>query len=142
MRRSVSSRVLDCRLLPTLVYILSANPHLATIGQIGPQRPAGALDQRGRPGDRHEAAVSSPKPTLRQILITYLHDYRGPVGIMIDGRDDVVPAKFGVNLYEGYGGPKRLWTFPDGGHISIMESPSKFWGEVLEFWRTNQGNLN
>ena len=67
----------------------------------------------------------------------YLRLYRGPVGIMIDGRDDVVPAKFGLNLYEGYGGPKRLWTYAVGGHISIMESPSKFWGEVMEFWRTN-----
>jgi hypothetical protein len=72
----------------------------------------------------------------------YLRDYHGPLGIMVDGRDEVVPAKFGVKLYESYAGPKRLWTFPDGGHISIMESPSKFWGEVMEFWRTEQGTPN
>ncbi len=72
----------------------------------------------------------------------FLHDYHGPVGIMVDGRDEVVPGKFGARLYDGYAGPKRLWTFPDGGHISIMESPSKFWGEVIDWWRTSQGTLN
>jgi pimeloyl-ACP methyl ester carboxylesterase len=70
--------------------------------------------------------------------IDYLREYHGPVGIMVDGRDQVVPAKFGINLYESYAGPKRLWTFEDGGHITIMDSPAKFWGEVLEFWKTSQ----
>jgi uncharacterized protein len=60
----------------------------------------------------------------------YLRNYRGPVGIVVDGRDDVVPEKFGLRLYDGYAGPKRLWNFPDGYHISIMESPEKFWAEV------------
>ena len=73
--------------------------------------------------------------------VDYLHEYWGPLGIMVDGRDDVVPAKFGVNLYDSYAGPKRLWTFPDGGHISIMEPPSKFWGEVMELWRAKQGSF-
>ena len=72
----------------------------------------------------------------------YLRDYHGPVGIMVDGRDEIVPEKFGVKLYDSYAGPKLLWTFPDGGHVSIMESRSKFWGEVMDFWRANQGTLN
>ncbi|MDD5140003.1 MAG: alpha/beta fold hydrolase [Verrucomicrobiales bacterium] len=70
----------------------------------------------------------------------YLRDYHGPVGIMVDGRDEVVPEKFGLRLYDGYAGPKRLWRFPDGYHISIMEPPEKFWGEVLDFWQTNNSN--
>jgi pimeloyl-ACP methyl ester carboxylesterase len=68
----------------------------------------------------------------------YLRNYHGPVGIMVDGRDEVVPEKFGLRLYDSYAGPKRLWSFPDGYHISIMESTEKFWGEVLDFWQTNQ----
>jgi uncharacterized protein len=68
----------------------------------------------------------------------YLRNYHGPVGIMVDGRDEVVPEKFGLRLYDSYAGPKRLWRFPDGNHISIMEPPEKFWGEILEFWQTNQ----
>ena len=67
----------------------------------------------------------------------YLRNYHGPVGIMVDGRDEVVPKKFGRRLYDGYVGPKHLWSFPDGYHISIMDPPEKFWAEVLEFWRTD-----
>jgi uncharacterized protein len=69
----------------------------------------------------------------------YLRQYHGPVGIMVDGRDTVVPEKFGLRLYDGYAGPKRLWNFPDGNHIAIMAPPAQFWGEVIDFWQTNYG---
>jgi hypothetical protein len=68
----------------------------------------------------------------------YLRNYHGPVGIMVDGRDDVVPAKFGLRLYDNYAGSKQLWNYPGGFHITIMEPAPKFWGEVLDFWQTNQ----
>ena len=67
----------------------------------------------------------------------YLKHYHGPVGIMVDGRDEVVPEKFGIRLFDSYAGPKRFWRFPDSGHIAI-EEPPKFWSEVLGFWRTNK----
>jgi len=70
----------------------------------------------------------------------YLRHYHGPVGIVVDGRDQVVPEKFGLRLYDHYAGPKRLWRFPDGNHISIMEPPEKFWGEVLNFWQASNGD--
>jgi uncharacterized protein len=70
----------------------------------------------------------------------YLRAFRGPVGIMVDGRDEVVPEKFGLRLYDSYAGPKRLWTFPEGQHISIMKPPEKFWTEVLGFWQTHQSS--
>ena len=66
----------------------------------------------------------------------YLRNYHGPVGIMLDGRDKVVPEKFGQRLYDNYSGPKQLWRFADGNHITILEPPEKFWGEVLHFWQT------
>jgi hypothetical protein len=69
---------------------------------------------------------------------TYLGNYRGKLGITVDGKDAVVPEKFGLRLYNGYAGPKKLWEFPDGGHCQIMEPPSKFWEEAVEFWQTNQ----
>lgn len=72
----------------------------------------------------------------------YLRDYHGPVGIVVDGLDKAVPSEFGIKLYDRYAGPKRLWNFPDGHHVSIMESPSRFWGEVIDFWRTSQGAEN
>ena len=67
----------------------------------------------------------------------YLRSYRGPVGMVVDGLDQVVPEKFGRRLYDGYAGPKQLWEFPNGGHATIMEPPEKFWKEAVEFWQTN-----
>ena len=68
----------------------------------------------------------------------YLRNYHGPVGMVVDGRDTVVPEKFGLQLYNSYTGPKKLWEFPQGKHIYIGESPAKFWKEVVEFWQTNR----
>ena len=67
----------------------------------------------------------------------YLRSYYGPVGMVVDGLDQVVPEKFGRRLYDGYAGPKQLWEFPNGGHATIMEPPEKFWKEAVEFWQTN-----
>jgi len=65
----------------------------------------------------------------------YLRHFHGPLGVMVDGRDEVVPAKFGLRLYDGYDGPKRLWLFPNCQHVFIGEPPAQFWSEVLDFWR-------
>jgi uncharacterized protein len=67
----------------------------------------------------------------------YLNNYHGKLGITVDGKDTVVPKKFGLRLYNGYAGPKKLWEFPDGGHCQIMESPAEFWKAVVEFWQSN-----
>ena len=66
----------------------------------------------------------------------YLQHYHGLVGIMIDGRDTVIPARFGQRLYDSFTGPKRLWEFPDGNHIQLGEPPEIFWKSVVEFWHT------
>jgi pimeloyl-ACP methyl ester carboxylesterase len=68
----------------------------------------------------------------------YLRNFYGKVGIMVDGKDTVVPEKFGYRLFDGYTGPKKLWAFPGGGHCQIPEPTSKFWKEVIEFWQTNR----
>ena len=70
-----------------------------------------------------------------------LRRYHGPIGMMLDGRDQVVPEKFGLRLYNDYAGPKRLWEFPQGRNIEIGEPPEKFWGEVIGFWQTNRPTL-
>jgi fermentation-respiration switch protein FrsA (DUF1100 family) len=68
----------------------------------------------------------------------YLRNYHGPVGIMVDGDDDIVPEKFGLRLYDGYDGPKQLWRYPEGGHIQIPQPEEKFWGEVAKFWHVRK----
>jgi len=67
----------------------------------------------------------------------YLRNYRGKLGATVDGKDTVVPKKIGLRLFNGYDGPKKLWDFADGGHCQIMEQPSQFWREVIDFWQTD-----
>jgi hypothetical protein len=67
----------------------------------------------------------------------YLRHYQGKIGIALDGKDIVVPEKFGLRLYNSYAGPKKLWEFPYGQHCQITEPSSKFWREAVEFWQTN-----
>ncbi len=66
----------------------------------------------------------------------YLRLYRGPVGVLIDGQDEVVPPGCGRALYDGYAGPKRLWENPQGHHLQPDRSHDEFWGSVVEFWQT------
>jgi hypothetical protein len=68
----------------------------------------------------------------------YLRNYHGRVGIIVDGKDTIVPERLGCRLLDGYAGPKKLWAFPDGGHCQITERTSNFWKEVVEFWQTNR----
>jgi len=62
----------------------------------------------------------------------YLRNYHGRVGIAVDGRDFTVPERFGRRLFDGYAGTKKLWEFPEGGHIHI-EQPAVFWMEAVAF---------
>jgi uncharacterized protein len=66
----------------------------------------------------------------------YLRHYHGKVGITVDGRDVVVPEKFGLRLYNSYAGPKKLWQFPEGGHCEIREPAAEFWKEAIDFLQT------
>lgn len=72
----------------------------------------------------------------------YLRDYHGPLGVMVDGRDRVVPERFGKRLFDSYAGPKQLWRFPDGGHVQIPQPKAKFWGQVVDFWQMRQNSTN
>jgi uncharacterized protein len=65
--------------------------------------------------------------------VVYLRNYHGKVGITVDGRDDVVPEKFGLKLYNSYTGPKKLWQFPNGGHCEIREPAADFWKDAIGF---------
>ncbi|MEO6036079.1 MAG: alpha/beta hydrolase, partial [Verrucomicrobiota bacterium] len=65
----------------------------------------------------------------------YLSHYRGPLAIVVGGKDRVVPEKFGRRLFDGYAGPKRLWKIPLGNHQSIDHQSAEFWNEVGAFWK-------
>jgi pimeloyl-ACP methyl ester carboxylesterase len=66
----------------------------------------------------------------------YLQNYRGKLGVTVDGKDTVVPGKFSVRLYEGYAGPKKIWEVPNGEHCQIPEPTAEFWQQVIAFWQS------
>jgi len=66
--------------------------------------------------------------------VTALRGYHGPMAMLIAGQDEVVTAAQGRLLYEGYAGPKRLWTEAGAGHNTINFSPAApWWHEVSDF---------
>ncbi len=68
----------------------------------------------------------------------YLRNYRGPVAVLVGGRDRVVAARFGRRVYQQYAGPKRLWEFPDATHDSLMVRSPDEWKQIVEFWQTSR----
>lgn len=68
----------------------------------------------------------------------HLRAYHGPVAVLVAGRDLVVPERFGLGLYDSYAGPKRLWSFPQGDHGTLMSQPPKVWKEIVDFWEANR----
>jgi pimeloyl-ACP methyl ester carboxylesterase len=67
----------------------------------------------------------------------YLHNYTGPIAVLVADGDQVVPEKFGRRLYDGYTGPKRLWQFPGGNHGTVMVQPPEIWKQILDFLQAN-----
>jgi pimeloyl-ACP methyl ester carboxylesterase len=67
----------------------------------------------------------------------YLRNFTGPVAMLVGGQDPVVPEKFGRRLYDSYGGPKRLWEFPEDDHGTVMLQPPEIWKQIFEFLRAS-----
>lgn len=67
---------------------------------------------------------------------TWLQQYRGPVAVLLAGKDRVVPTDLGRDLFETYRGPKKLWIEPDADHNELHDPPGEVWREVLEFWNS------
>jgi len=68
----------------------------------------------------------------------YLKSYHGPVVVVLARNDEVVPDKFGRRLFDGYGGPKKLWEAPDAGHGDVPNQPPEFWKSVAAFWESRR----
>jgi pimeloyl-ACP methyl ester carboxylesterase len=66
---------------------------------------------------------------------SWLAGYPGPVAIVLAESDEVIPARFGRQLYDGYTGIKQLQVIPDAGHNDIPSQPIEWWRRVFEFWR-------
>jgi pimeloyl-ACP methyl ester carboxylesterase len=67
----------------------------------------------------------------------HLRTYHGPLGVVVGTVDQVVPARFGKQLYDGYAGPKRLWEFPRDDHGDVFETLPAIWDGLMKLWRVN-----
>jgi pimeloyl-ACP methyl ester carboxylesterase len=67
----------------------------------------------------------------------HLRRYRGPLAVVVGGRDRVIPEKFGRRLFDSYEGPKRLWQAPQATHNQVHAQSTAYWNEILAFWQTN-----
>ncbi len=64
----------------------------------------------------------------------WLIDSHGPVAVVLGGHDEIILARFGWELYDGYAGPKRLWIQPEATHNTMEYIPgAPWWREVMEF---------
>jgi pimeloyl-ACP methyl ester carboxylesterase len=65
---------------------------------------------------------------------THLNGYRGRVAVWLGENDVVVPARFGRQLYDGFGGRKLLRFAPGAGHEDVFREPRDWWKQVTDFW--------
>jgi pimeloyl-ACP methyl ester carboxylesterase len=66
----------------------------------------------------------------------WLSKYRGPVAVLLAGRDTIIPTEFGRALFDSYTGPKKLWIEPELGHNDLHMPREGTWQEVIEFWNS------
>lgn len=67
---------------------------------------------------------------------TALSGYRGRVGFLLAGQDEVVSTELGQRLYDGFDGEKRLWVQERAGHNTLDFSPNLvWWQEAAAFLR-------
>jgi len=63
-----------------------------------------------------------------------LKKFNGPIALLTAGRDEVIPNIFSQKLFDGYLGPKKLWTQPNANHNTFNFDPGQsFWSEMEEF---------
>ncbi len=66
--------------------------------------------------------------------INNLKSFNGKIAILIAEKDEVIPPKFGLNLYDSVTSDKKLWMFKNAGHNSFPNNPQEsWWQEVIDF---------
>lgn len=69
-----------------------------------------------------------------------LQGYRGPIGVLIAGQDQIIPPDQGRRLFAALPEPKRQWLFPSADHNSWPAGAGAgWWREALD-WLTAEAN--
>ena len=68
-----------------------------------------------------------------------LRSYHGPAAVLLAERDEIIPRKHSMRLFDSLTCPKRLWIFENAGHNSWPTGASEtWWREVTNFLTENQ----
>jgi pimeloyl-ACP methyl ester carboxylesterase len=60
--------------------------------------------------------------------------YAGPVAVVVAERDEIIPARHSMNLFDAVPGNKRLWVLAGANHNSWPVQPdAAWWREVVSF---------
>lgn len=63
-----------------------------------------------------------------------LQDYSGNTAILIAEKDEIIPNKYSLKLFESLRQPKKIWTFKDAGHNTLpLAQERSWWQEVMQF---------
>jgi pimeloyl-ACP methyl ester carboxylesterase len=65
-----------------------------------------------------------------------LRGFKGPVAILVAGRDELIPAQQAQDLYDSLATPKRMWVFEEAGHNSWPAAPGENWSEEVATFLT------
>jgi hypothetical protein len=68
-----------------------------------------------------------------------LGGFTKPIAVALAERDEIIPRKNSLRLYDSLTAPKRLWVFAGAGHNSWPIGPTEqWWREVMDFVSTRQ----
>lgn len=67
-----------------------------------------------------------------------LENYHGPVKMVLAGADEIIPSRFGRQLFDEYHGPKDLQIVPGARHNDIAGQSPAWWREVFLFWQEHR----
>jgi alpha-beta hydrolase superfamily lysophospholipase len=66
--------------------------------------------------------------------IARLRDFSGPIAVVLAGRDEVIPNRNTLALFEALPAKKKLWRFENAGHNSLPLEPWRpWWQEAMQF---------
>jgi len=68
----------------------------------------------------------------------WLKDYHGPLAVMLGGKDEIIPSELGRRLFDGYGGPKKLWFEPAATHDDLHAGAPAAANVVMAFWNNGE----
>jgi pimeloyl-ACP methyl ester carboxylesterase len=66
--------------------------------------------------------------------VARLRGFKGPIAVVLAGRDEVIPNRNTLALFETLPAKKKLWCFENAGHNSLpLESWRPWWQEAMQF---------